>query len=195
MPVQLAYAIYVPIETIGSATVEIRLSTRSRRHCHAHLEEGKVVVTVPATMSPADREEMARQLARRLLVPKGRRITSDADLELRAHELADRYLEGVRPTSIRWVTNQGRRWGSCSPATGRIRLSARLRSFPSFVVDSVIVHELSHLIEPSHSPHFWELARRFPRHKEAEAFLEGFEHGRGNIGSSDSETLVDEPED
>lgn len=178
MPIQLAYAISVPIESVGTTHVEIRLSTRSRRHCHAHLEEGKVVVTVPATMPPSDREDMARRLARRLLGPRGRRISSDAELESRAFELADRYLEGVRPTSIRWVTNQARRWGSCTPATGAIRLSARLQSFPDYVVDSVIIHELAHLLEPTHSPAFRALAGRYPRLMEADAFLSGFEHGR-----------------
>jgi predicted metal-dependent hydrolase len=181
MPTQLAYAIHVPIESIGSAKVEIRLSTRSRRYCHAHLEDGKVVVTVPASMSVTEREEMAHRLARRLLIPAGRPIRSDEQLLRRAHDLADRYLDGVRPTSIRWVTNQARRWGSCSPSTGRIRLSSRLQGFPDWVVDSVIVHELAHLIEPSHSPAFRELVARYPRQPEADAFLAGFEHGRANL--------------
>ena len=45
----------------------------------------------------------------------------------RAQELSQRYLGGLaRPTSIRWVTNQSSRWGSCTPADGTIRISARV---------------------------------------------------------------------
>ena len=80
---------------------------------------------------------------------------------------------------MRWVSNQKRRWASCSPATREIRVSSRLRQCPEWVIDAVLVHELSHLIEADHSPAFYELANRHPRQRECELFLEGFALGLG----------------
>ena len=41
------------------------------------------------------------------------------------------HLDGVaRPASVRWVSNQHQRWGSCTPVDGTIRLSDRMRGMP-----------------------------------------------------------------
>lgn len=176
--VQLAYSIPVPIGPSGSADVEIRVSTRRKKSAQAHLESGRVVVVVPSGLSALQRENLARRLAVRMIGDgSGRRVRSDRELERRCTELSEKYLGGVRPTSIRWVTNQARRWGSCTPATGAIRLSSRLQGFPAFVIDAVIVHELAHLLEASHSSRFRELCGTYPRQAEADAFLLGFERG------------------
>ncbi|MGH9297217.1 MAG: M48 metallopeptidase family protein, partial [Acidimicrobiales bacterium] len=175
---RLAYSIPVSIAPGTEATVEIRVSERRKRTSQAHLEPGRVVVVVPSRLSVASREDVATRLARRMLNQSGRRrVDSDRELESRAVELADLYLDGVRASSIRWVTNQTRRWGSCTVGTGSIRLSARLKVVPGWVLDSVIVHELAHLLEGSHSADFHALVSRYPRHAEAEAFLLGFEQG------------------
>ncbi len=41
------------------------------------------------------------------------------------------------------------------------------------MVDSVLVHELAHLIEPGHGPAFVRLVAKYPRTAEADAFLAG----------------------
>ena len=74
-------------------------------------------------------------------------------------------------TSIRWVTNQEHRWGSCTPSSGVIRISHRLAEVPPFVLDYVIVHELAHLVEANHGSRFWALAERFPRSERARGYL------------------------
>jgi hypothetical protein len=92
------------------------------------------------------------------------------------------------------VDNQHRRWGSCTPADRSIRLSSRLRSMPEYVVDYVLVHELAHLIEPSHDPRFWALVARYPRAERARGFLEGVElarHEPGDAAAPEDDDLVD----
>jgi hypothetical protein len=92
--------------------------------------------------------------------------------------LSRRYLDGrAVPTSVSWSQRQGRRWGSCTLATGEIRLSARLRQMPDWVVDYVLVHELVHLLEADHSSEFWSLVERYPRTERARGFLEGASYG------------------
>ncbi len=106
----------------------------------------------------------------------------DDALSARAVALSERYLVGVRPVSVRWVTNQTARWGSCSYYSGHIRVSHRLRAVPSWVLDSVLVHEVAHLTHPDHSPAFHRLAGAYTRHDEAGTFLAGYGLGLANAG-------------
>jgi predicted metal-dependent hydrolase len=72
---------------------------------------------------------------------------------------------------IRWVSNQNKRVGSCTPSKGTIRISHHVAEMPAFVRDYVIVHELAHLVEPNHSQGFWKLVTRYPRTERARGYL------------------------
>ena len=50
------------------------------------------------------------------------------------------------------------RWGSCT-VRDNINLNWRLIKAPMSVVDYVIVHELAHLLEPNHTPRFWNIVK------------------------------------
>lgn len=162
--------------------VEVRRSPRRRKTATAFWQQDTVVVVLPSWMRPPESDAMVESLVRRVLAQRPHRHASDDDLAQRAAYLSRRYLQGTLPCSIRWVTNQRHRWGSCSVTSGDIRVSERLRVVPPWVLDAVLVHELAHLDEPSHSPRFRELATRYPRMDEADLFLQGFtlglEHGR-----------------
>ncbi|MDA8380500.1 MAG: M48 family metallopeptidase [Actinomycetota bacterium] len=157
--------------------VEVRSSGRRKRSSVAYWEGDKVVVVVPARLPRATQRDTVDWLVGRLLAKTPGIVASDADLEERAIALADRYLDHVRPTSIRWATNQTRRWGSCSPESGQIRISERLRRVPGWVLDAIIVHELAHLVIADHSGAFRALADRYPRQHDAARFLDGYALG------------------
>ena len=74
---------------------------------------------------------------------------------------------------MRWVPPMRTRWASCTPADGTIRISERLRDVPAWVLDYVLVHELTHLLEPGHDERFWAWVHRFPRSERAIGYLEG----------------------
>ena len=104
----------------------------------------------------------------------------------RARALSAAHLDDLaEPASVRWVDNQQRRWGSCTPADRSIRLSHRLRSMPEYVVDYVLVHELVHLLEPGHDDRFWALVARYPRAERARGYLEGVSAAAGLDMSDD----------
>ena len=66
------------------------------------------------------------------------------------------------------------RWGSCN-AQGVIRLNWRLIQMPIHLVDYVVAHELSHLIEMNHSPEFWYLVGSiYPDYPAARSELKRF---------------------
>jgi predicted metal-dependent hydrolase len=170
--------------TLFHPDVEVRISKRRKKTAGAHWEGDRIVVVVPVHLRGAQRDEMVDELARRLLRHRPNLHASDELLQQRATSLSHRYLGGVSPTSIRWSSTQTKRWGSCTLATGEIRISQRLRVTPSWVLDAVIVHELAHLLEPNHSPRFRELERRYPRRTEADTFLEGYALGLAMVGSA-----------
>ncbi len=163
--------------TLFRPDVEVRVSKRRKKTAGAHWEGDRIVVVVPVHLQGTERDQMVESLARRLARHRPHLHASDDHLEQRALELGRQYLDGVAPASIRWSTNQNKRWGSCTISTREIRISERLRVAPDWVLDAVIVHELAHLIEPNHSHRFNELERRYPRRSEADVFLEGYALG------------------
>lgn len=54
------------------------------------------------------------------------------------------------------IKNTTSLWGSCS-RKGNLNFSYKLIFLPRELSDYVIVHELCHLREPNHGPHFWAL--------------------------------------
>lgn len=91
---------------------------------------------------------------------------------LRAKHFAD--AMGVSFNRVR-ICNLSLRWGSCTP-NNNLNFSWRLLKAPVTVIDYVIVHELAHLLEPNHTPHFWSIvAVQVPRSEWAREWLR--EHG------------------
>jgi predicted metal-dependent hydrolase len=166
--------------------VEVRRSTRRRRSVTAFREDGRTVVVVPHRMSRAEIVPYVEELVGRLAQRERRGRRTDAQLQARAALLSRRHLEGrAVPSSVRWVGNQRRRWGSCTPADATIRLSDRLVAMPEYVVDYVLLHELVHLLVLDHGPAFEAWMQAYPRLAEARAFLAGVDHATGHGLGSD----------
>jgi len=154
--------------------MEVRIvrSANRRKTVSARQVDGYVLVQAPARMSEAELAPIVEQLTARLQRRGAVRDLDEGDLERVAQELNQDYFGGrLTWRSIEWVSNQESRWGSCTPATGTIRLSHRLATMPTWVRDYVLVHELAHLLEPNHGPRFWELVNRYPRTERARGYL------------------------
>jgi predicted metal-dependent hydrolase len=161
-------------------SVEVRRSARRQVTVTAYREAGRTVVLIPARMSRAEERRWVEVMLARLSAQEGRRRPNDDGLMLRATKLSARYLAGTaEPVSVRWADNQLTRWGSCTPMDGTIRLSTRLRGMPTYVVDSVLLHELAHLIVPGHGADFWALLRSYPKLERARGYLDGIAHAAG----------------
>ena len=64
------------------------------------------------------------------------------------------------------------KWGSCNHKAGHIRLNTELVKKPKDLLEYVIVHEMAHLLEPTHSDRFVAiLDEHYPTWREARAEL------------------------
>ncbi|WP_295993906.1 M48 family metallopeptidase [Rugamonas sp.] len=77
---------------------------------------------------------------------------------------------GVRYASFA-LTSAGTRWGSCT-VERKIRLNWKLIHFSLPLIDYVVAHELSHLLEMNHSARFWDtVGLIYPEYEEAKQLL------------------------
>lgn len=154
--------------------VEVIRSNRRKRTLSARLIDGRLEVRVPADLDPEEEAGLVDDL----LARAHRKISSaTVDLRRRATELAVRYRLPT-PVSVEWSSRQMRRWGSCTPDDGRIRISNRLADMPPWVLDSVLVHELAHLEIGGHGPEFRALVDRYPLTERAAGYLMAVTEGR-----------------
>jgi predicted metal-dependent hydrolase len=101
------------------------------------------------------------------------------------HKWHKSLLHEVVPTLIRkWEAKLGvrvmryflqrmkTRWGGCNHLAGHIRLNTELVKKPKDLLEYIIVHEMAHLLEPTHSERFTALLdRHYPTWREARAEL------------------------
>lgn len=101
------------------------------------------------------------------------------------HEWHKSLLHGVVPALVaKWEKRLGvkvggyflqrmkTKWGSCNHRAGHIRLNTELVKKPKDLLEYVVVHEMLHLLEPTHSERFLAiLAEHYPSWREARAEL------------------------
>lgn len=85
----------------------------------------------------------------------------------------ERLKEAVPPLLERWepllgvkakrwfVQRMKTKWGSCNHRSGTIRLNTELAKKPPECLEYIVVHELVHLLEPTHNARFLALMDRF----------------------------------
>lgn len=147
--------------------VEVIRSDRRNKTVSARIVDGVIRVRIPAWMTIEDEARFVDDVVDRI---DRERRSSAIDLLGRAKSLADDY--GLpHPTSVAWSKVQRQRWGSCSVDSGDIRVSDRLVDVPPWVLDSVLVHELAHLVVPNHGPDFEAVINRYPLNERATGYL------------------------
>ncbi len=113
------------------------------------------------------------------------------DSEKRAAILAawyrDQLREAITPLFSKWepilgvkadhcfIQRMKTRWGSCNPHTRSIRVNTELAKKPKQCLEYIIVHELVHLLEPSHNQVFTAHMDRF---------MPGWRHTRDELNQS-----------
>lgn len=104
-------------------------------------------------------------------------VRPGSGIEKRESIVSAWYREEVRaaaaPLITKWETQLGvksakcfvqrmkTKWGSCNPSTHSIRLNSDLAKKPRECLEYIVVHELIHLLEPSHNARFTSLMDKF----------------------------------
>jgi hypothetical protein len=83
-------------------------------------------------------------------------------LKLTIPDLITKY-ESVMGVQVRefGVKRMKTRWGTCNPKAQRIWLNLELAKKPLACLEYVVVHEMTHLLEPKHNERFWYLLENF----------------------------------
>jgi len=161
--------------TIEGATLRLRVTRKRVKNINVRLVGSELRVSAPQWVAEGELNDAIEVLARRLVRRRrAREVNVEHDALGLARKVARRFPDPPEIAAARFSTNQRSRWGSYSTRTRTIRLNAALRQMPSWVLESVVAHELAHIDHPNHSVAFWDLLRRVcPEHDRASAFLEG----------------------
>lgn len=160
----------------------IRKSTRARRLRIAVYCNCDVVVTLPHHKTISDVEiylqKKAKWISGKLdyfreaqgLKLKNKSV-SYADNKEDAHKTAMRILKkfnkiyGFKYNKIT-IKNHKSKWGSCSKK-GNLNFNYRITFLPSRLAEYIVVHELCHVAELSHSRKYWNFVERaLPNYQE-----------------------------
>jgi predicted metal-dependent hydrolase len=124
------------------------------------LSHRKITLSVRPGSSMAKREEVMHDWHKALL-----------------HELVPRLIRkweaklGVAVSEY-FLQRMKTKWGGCNQREGNIRLNTELVKKPKDLLEYVVVHEMLHLVEPTHSEHFVGLLdKHYPSWREARAEL------------------------
>jgi hypothetical protein len=165
------------------------------------LPDGSLLLRIPYRLPryrvAALLEQVASQVDKASAV-RARR--TDAELHQRAERINHKYFKGtLQWNSICWVSNMQARIGSCTrggPTDGAIRISDKIKSWPDWVIDYVIAHELMHRKYPNHSATFWnELRAAYPLTEQARGFIQGMSFAAGRVLDDDLEESPQEFQD
>ncbi|MDY3919887.1 MAG: SprT family zinc-dependent metalloprotease [Candidatus Limivivens sp.] len=141
--------------------------------------DGTVKVTAPQGMSLRRIRQVLEEkqdwiLAQQQKYRAARQVWETSDLpvldrdslRLRLSERIPFYLAKWEPVmgvhAAQWrIRDMKTRWGSCNVRDRRIWISQALGAYPEECLEYVIVHELCHLLEPSHNAVFKGYMSRF----------------------------------
>lgn len=124
------------------------------------LDHRRITLTVRPGSSLEKREEVVHDWHRALL-----------------HQTVPALIDKWQPVlgvlvSAYFLQRMKTKWGGCNHRTRTIRLNTELAKKPKDLLEYVVVHEMLHLIEPTHGPRFIDLLdKHYPNWREARAEL------------------------
>lgn len=122
-----------------------------------------LVIHVPHDLATSSRRAVTRYAVGRWLLDQAQEI-----FHRRHARAVKRVGEAAESVTIKDMRT---RWGSCGPSR-KMSLNWRLVMAPLHVIDYVLVHELTHIRIPDHSPRFWKrVAKACPRWEEGRDWL------------------------
>ena len=130
------------------------------------MDHRRITLTVRPASDQAKREAVMHDWHRRLLHEAVPRLIRKWELRLEV-EVAAYFLQRMKT-----------KWGGCNHEARHIRLNTELVKKPKDLLEYVVVHEMAHLIAPTHSERFVALLNEhYPTWREARAELNELQLG------------------
>lgn len=150
---------------IGGHEFRIKIEYVDNQNSTAYLKNGTIYLQLAKGMKPIGEMRHKSYLVARII---GNAFTPI--VEEKIHRLNAKYFKRkIKKITLR---NNSTNWGSCS-YDGHISVSSRLLFAPAEVMEYILIHELSHLVEHNHSDRFWRLVESImPDYRKAEKWLE-----------------------
>ena len=144
-----AYQSGETISVFGKPYVLLCTPAATKRACGAALEADRLVLASCPDSTAEQREEILRRWQRDQLKTLAAELIAQWEGRM-----------GVRVST--WhIKRMKTKWGSCNFRAHRIWLNLSLAEQPVECVEYVVVHELCHLLEPSHNERFWALMTQY----------------------------------
>ena len=158
--------LYVGGETLAFLDQELVLQVCLGPYRTQLQDPNKLMISVPDTKPMWIRNALVRWY----------KLQAQGHIEQRVSHFSP--LVGAWPKKIEVKTYRAR-WGSCNHR-GEVQFNWKLMMAPSAVVDSVVVHELCHLLYMHHGPEFWAQVKRvLPNYQDAKQWLKEEGHHLG----------------
>lgn len=127
---------------------------------HVALDHKRMILTVRPGSDSAKRAEVMHEWHKTLLHKQVPAVIEKWEQRLKV-DVRGYFLQRMKT-----------KWGSCNHLAGHIRLNTELVKKPKDLLEYVIVHEMVHLVEPTHSDRFISiLEKHYPTWREARAEL------------------------
>ena len=124
------------------------------------LDHKRIILTVRSGSDAAKRAEVIHAWHKTLLHEQVPKLIARWERKLKV-EVRGYFLQRMKT-----------KWGSCNHRAGHIRLNTELVKKPKDLLEYVIVHEMAHLIEPTHNDRFVAILQKYyPTWREARAEL------------------------
>ncbi len=155
--------------------IKVVRSVRRKRTVSACVVNDTLLVRAPMAISGERLEKIVNSLKSRFERQKTKEeLNRKEDLAQVAARLNEKYFNNqLKINSVEYVSNQTSRLGCCNYRSANIRISHRIGAMPTWVRDYVLIHEMSHLIEPNHSKAFWNIVSRYRLAERARGFIMG----------------------
>ena len=141
----------------------------SKREVEAFIDQHREWIT-KAREKTLERQQQRKAFFNQLpLTTQAQKADAMKRLRAMVEPMIERHTRvmGVSPSAVSYKPMISR-WGMCNIKTRSICYSTYLLLLPDWCVEHIVVHELCHLIEPSHNARFHALMDKyFPQWKEA----------------------------
>lgn len=165
---------------VEEITVTVVKKQMKNMYLRIRREDGSVLISAPAQMEDAriyafakeridwirkyksKYEAIRENSGTREALSKAERERQKQELKAETERLVAKWepVMGVQVSGIT-IRQMKTRWGSCNVRTHHININLALLQKPPFCLEYVVVHEMTHILEASHSTAFWAYMTQF----------------------------------